>query len=78
MASLSVTDMLEVVNDRIKSISHHLKQRDSHSCSWKADNKVGLSQALILRKVELQRKLNSKLRGLLFQSQGPDKGGMKP
>lgn len=71
MAILSVTDMLEVVNDRLKSISHHLKQRDSHSHSWKADNKVGLSQALILRKVELQRKLNSKLRGPLIPKSRP-------
>lgn len=71
MAILSVTDMLEVVNDRLKSISHHLKQRDSHTYSWKADNKVGLSQALILRKVELQRKLNSKLRGPLIPKSSP-------
>lgn len=66
MAILSVTDILEVVNDRLKSISHHLKQRDSRTCSWKADDKVGLSQAPILRKVELQRRLNSKLRGPLI------------
>lgn len=39
-----------------------LKRRDPHTCSWKADSKEGLAQALILQIAELQRRLNSKLR----------------
>lgn len=73
----SATNVLIGVNNRLKFISYHLKQRDSHICSWKATVRKGLAQDLILRMAEFQGRLNSKLRGLLFQGQVPDKKGVK-
>lgn len=67
----SATNVLKRVNNRLKFISHHLKQRDSHICSWKADSKEGLAQDLILRMSELQGRLNSKLREPLMPKSGP-------